>query len=301
MSTAADLALTTSLRALGGQTPPPLGDRVRLPGRGRIFFRETGPRNAPPLVLLHGWVASGGLNWFQAFEPLKRHFRVIAPDLRGHARGIRTLRGFQLEDCADDVAMLLDEMDTGPAIFAGYSMGGPVAQLIWKRHPDLVAGLVLCATSAAPVAHRGDHVGIFQRFMGGAAHTTRVAGWSTAAPRAVAGGLWRAGRNDISRPGSLQRWARAEFGRHHWPTVLDAGRAITAYDGRNWIRRVNVPTAVLVTERDRAIPAYQQRATAAAIPGATLHSFDDGHLACVRPAFGRAVRNACIDVAERSH
>ena len=35
-----------------------------------------------------------------------------------------------------------------PATFVGYSMGGPIAQLIWRRHPDRVAGLVLCATAA---------------------------------------------------------------------------------------------------------------------------------------------------------
>ena len=34
-----------------------------------------------------------------------------------------------------------------PVVVVGYSMGGPVAQLLWQRHPDLVAGLVLCATS----------------------------------------------------------------------------------------------------------------------------------------------------------
>jgi pimeloyl-ACP methyl ester carboxylesterase len=297
---AADFALS-SLRTLTQLTPPPIGHRVRLPGRGRIFVRQSGHENTLPVVLLHGWVASGGLNWFQAFEPLRQEFRVVAPDLRGHGRGIRSLRGFRLEDCADDVAMLLDAMGIGRAIFVGYSMGGAIAQLIWQRHPDVVAGMVLAATSAAPIAHWGDEVGILRPFITGAAHTTRIAGWSTAAPRAVAGGLRRAGGIGQDRPGSLQRWARAEFTRHHWPTVLEAGRAITGYDGRDWIRHVNVPTAVLVTERDRAVPSRQQRATAEAIPGATVHTFKDGHLACVRPAFGTAVRDACLDVAERVH
>jgi len=106
----------------------PLGRRVELPGRGRTFVRDVeGPPGAPALILLHGWMASGGLNWYQVFEPASRHFRVIAPDLRGHGRGLRSRRRFRLADCADDVAALMDELHVESAVVAGYSMGGPVA------------------------------------------------------------------------------------------------------------------------------------------------------------------------------
>src|SRR5690349_23831945 len=47
----------------------------------------------------------------------------------------------RLADCADDAAALLETLGTGPVIAVGYSLGGPVAQLLWKRHPDLVSGL----------------------------------------------------------------------------------------------------------------------------------------------------------------
>ena len=126
----------------------PAGRRIELPRRGTTFVRElAGPPGAPTLLLLHGWVASGGMNWFQVFEPLAEHFRIIAPDLRGHARGVRTRRIFRLADCADDCAATLVELDAGPVIAVGYSMGGPIAQLLWRRHRDLVSGLVLCATA----------------------------------------------------------------------------------------------------------------------------------------------------------
>src|SRR5437868_5009118 len=88
--------------------PVPFGHRVELPRRGTTFVRTIdGPPGAPTLLLLHGWVASGGLNWFQVFEPLSNHFNVIAPDLRGHARGLRTKHVFRLADCADDCAEML--------------------------------------------------------------------------------------------------------------------------------------------------------------------------------------------------
>ena len=73
---------------------------------------------------------------------------MVALDHRGHGRGIRSRRPFHLEDCADDVAALTRELRLGPVTAVGYSMGGPIAQLLWRRHPEVVDGLVLCATAA---------------------------------------------------------------------------------------------------------------------------------------------------------
>src|SRR4051812_39379750 len=98
-----------------GGPPLPMGKRVNLRGRGTTFVREVkGPADAPTVLLLHGWIASGGLNWFTAFDALGEQYRVLAPDHRGHGRGIRTRRRFTLADCADDAAVLLEQLGTGP-------------------------------------------------------------------------------------------------------------------------------------------------------------------------------------------
>jgi pimeloyl-ACP methyl ester carboxylesterase len=248
-------------------------------------------------VLLHGWGASGGLNWFQAFAPLRRHFDVIAPDLRGHARGIRSFRPFRLAECADDIAALLDKLGKGPALIAGYSMGGPIAQLLWQRHPDKVAGLVMVATSAHPVrTEQGSRV--FGGFMGSAALAGRIAEYTTWLPRRVASGAARL-RDRPDRPGSLARWARAEMGRHSIRHLLEAGAELGRYDARPWIGNIDVPTAVVVTERDRAMPARFQLEMATGIPDATIHRVDSGHLSCVSSDFGHVVLDACRDVVSR--
>ena len=55
--------------------------------RGTSYYREIeGPPGAPTLLLLHGWMATGGLNWLRGFEALGEKFRVIAPDLMIVAR-----------------------------------------------------------------------------------------------------------------------------------------------------------------------------------------------------------------------
>jgi len=292
-------------RGDGPGPPLPHGRRIDLPDRGVTFVREVeGPADAPTLLLLHGWWASGGLNWFQAFEPLSRHFNIVAPDLRGHGRGIRSRRRFRLADCADDTAALLDELGTGPVIAVGYSMGGPVSQLLWRRHRDKVAGLVMCATSHGFVPVMRERF-IFTTAMASLAGTTRLGELAGHMPTRLAerlapawAGQWPAPAGP-TRPSTLQRWAAAEMRRHDLTQVMEAGIAIGNYNARRWIGQVDVPTAVVLTELDRAIAPERQQAMADAIPGATVFPVPDGHVACARGVWLPGLLGACHDVADR--
>jgi len=98
-------------------------------------------------MLIHGVACTAELNWGKVFAPLARHFRVVAADLRGHGDGIRAGSRFRLEDCADDIAALAGVLGIGRFAAVGYSMGGMVAQLLYRRHASLLSGLVLCSTA----------------------------------------------------------------------------------------------------------------------------------------------------------
>jgi pimeloyl-ACP methyl ester carboxylesterase len=279
------------------EPPLPRGERIELPGRGTTFVRTVaGPPGAPTVLLLHGWIASGGLNWFTSFGPLAQRYHVVAPDLRGHGRGIRSRRRFRLADCADDVAALLRHLDTGPVIVAGYSMGGPVAQLLWRRHPDLVQGLVLCATAYRFVAGARERF-VFASMMATAVGTTRAGALLTRIP--VASARRWGPKGAPTPPASLRAWATAEMRRHDRVKIMEAGQAIGSYSARRWIGEVDVPTTVLVTARDRAIAPAEQRRLAAAIPGAVVHDLDDGHMACAKREFGPALVRAVDSVQVR--
>lgn len=283
--------------ALAG-VPVPYGRRIELPGRGTTFVREVeGPPGAPTLVLLHGWLASGGVNWYRVFEPASQHFRIVAPDLRGHSRGLRSRRRFRLADCADDTAATLDVLGIDSAIFVGYSMGGPVAQLMWRRHRSQVDAMLLCATSHSFVPGIRERL-IFTSLMAAAAGTTRMGGMVTAWPSSLVR-QWIP-VSTRGRPTNLQRWAAAEMRRHDVRMVLEAGHAIGQYDARRWIGQVDCPTAVLVTARDRALPPAQQAKMAFAIPGAAIHRVEDGHVACAGDAFAEPFVDACLQLADRA-
>lgn len=281
-----------------GGPPLPMGQRIELAGRGTTFVREKrGPDGAPTVVLLHGWLASAGLNWFTAFDVLGEHYRVLAPDLRGHGRGLRSRRRFTLVDCADDTAALLDQLGTGPVIAVGYSLGGPVAQLLWRRRPELVDGLVLCATSHYLMPGMREQM-LFGTFMLAAAGSTRLGMLAAQVPVSSLRRL--VPRGDTVRPSSMREWARAEMRRHDYRHVLEAGVAMSNYHAR-WVDEIDVPTAVVVTTRDRAVNPLAQARMAFKIPGASLHRIDDGHIVCAKRAFGPALAAAVDDVARRAY
>ncbi len=296
--------ISTLVRELvedGVPPPVPEGRAVELAGRGTTFVRELpGPPGAPTLVLLHGWMGSGGLNWCRVFEPLGREFRVLAPDFRGHGRGMRARAVFRLDDCADDLVALLDALHTGPVVLAGYSMGGAVAQLVARQRPDLVAGLVLCATAAQlPVGPASGHP--LEAALAVAASGVRFGGHVSHVPTAplrfAAGAASSIGRTlRTTTPTDFVQWAVDELRRHDVRTLLEAARASSRHDAREWIGAVRAPAAVVLTAHDRLVPPERQFATAELL-GASVHEVDGGHTVCTRDRFAGPLVDACRAVA----
>ena len=130
------------------QVDLPDGRWLDLPGRGRTWLTELdGPEGAPAIILLHAVGCTGTLTWFPAMTELAKQYRVITFDQRWHGRGIMSDQ-FLVSDCADDVAAVIDELGLEKPIIAGYSMGGVIAQRVWRQHPTKVGGLVLAATTS---------------------------------------------------------------------------------------------------------------------------------------------------------
>lgn len=109
----------------------------------------------------------------------------------------------------------------------------------------------------------------------------------------------RSQRGAPSRPTSMREWAAGEMRRHDKVKIMEAGQAISSYSARRWIGEVDVPTTVMVTRRDRAVPPGAQLRMAAAIPGAVVHDIDDGHMVCAKREFGPALVRGVHSVAER--
>jgi 3-oxoadipate enol-lactonase len=240
------------------QLPP--ARTVVVPGRGEMFLRDTGGEG-PTVMLLHGWMASADLNWGAAYADLvEAGYRVLAIDHRGHGRGLRPLGRFRLEDCAADAAGVLRTLELAPALVVGYSMGGAIAQLVARDHPDVVEGLILSGTAQHwqdPETRR------VWRAMG-------VMGlWISLFPRAS----WRMGFKRVGIPENERTaWLQSEMQRHSASDLAEAGRELGRFDSRPWLKDVTAPVAVVVTTRDEAVSVPKQRELAAAASAEVFES-----------------------------
>lgn len=108
-------------------------------GTLHINYAE-GPANGPLLVLLHG-LANRWQTFASLIPTLSQHWRVIAPDFRGHGRSDRA-RTYRLCDYAEDSLRLLESLSE-PAVVIGHSSGGAVALWLAALAPQKVRAVVL--------------------------------------------------------------------------------------------------------------------------------------------------------------
>lgn len=279
---------------LGIPSLPP-GREVDLPGRGTTFVRELpGPApDAPTLLLLHGWTATADLNWFGVYDDLAAHFRIVALDHRGHGLGIRTRRPFRLADCADDAACLVEHLGLGEVIPVGYSMGGPIALLMWRRHRPIVSGLVLCATAGSFSHSRAERMS----FLG----LTGLGAMARLTPSTAK--EWLTERVFLRRKADKWGpWAVSQVELHDWRMVLEAGHAIGAFSASEWLHEIDVPTSHVITLRDPVIPAYRQLDLYTRIPDARAVRIDAQHDAIVSHSdrMARLIVEGAQSVVERA-
>ncbi|MFJ4867537.1 alpha/beta fold hydrolase [Streptomyces sp. NPDC088757] len=109
-----------------------------------------GPRQAPPLLLIHGSGASGA-TWGPVVPALARHHHVVRVDLPGCGQS-PPAPSYEVPAQADRVAAVLDGLGLRAVAVAGHSSGGYVATALAERRPDLVGSLALISSGPAPDA-----------------------------------------------------------------------------------------------------------------------------------------------------
>src|SRR5262245_33750485 len=113
----------------------------------KLAYQERG--SGPVVVLLHGFPLSRAM-WAEQLVGLSDRYRVIAPDLRGHGESPAPEGVYTMDEMADDVLELLEDLlIPKPIVRGGLSMGGYVALALALRDPQWVRLLMLIDTKAA--------------------------------------------------------------------------------------------------------------------------------------------------------
>ena len=222
-----------------------------------IAYERVG--QGPPLLFVHG-AAEDSRIWGPQLQGLADDFTVVAWDEPGAGRSADLPEHFELADVADCLASLIETLRLGPAHVAGLSWGGTVVLELYRRHPDLVATLIMIDTYAG-----------WKGSLPAAEVRARVAGarQMLAAPPADF---------DPTLPGLFAGDPPAEFvpllraiSADVRPATL--GRQLTlmaAADQRDLLPHIAVPTLLIWGELDTRSPLTVARQFAEAIPDAEL-------------------------------
>ncbi len=110
-----------------------------------LAYEDAG--TGPPLVLVHGYPFNRSL-WASQVEALKSTHRVVTLDLRGLGESALAGSPSTMKDMANDVAVLMDHLEIQRAVIGGLSMGGYVTLAFYKQFQLRVRALILADTRA---------------------------------------------------------------------------------------------------------------------------------------------------------
>jgi 3-oxoadipate enol-lactonase len=112
-----------------------------------IHYLDQGRRDGPPVVFINS-LGTDFRIWNEVAEILAPDFRILLHDKRGHGLSESGPDKNDIADYARDLEALLDGVGVGRATIVGLSVGGLIAQELYRQSPERVAALVLCDTAA---------------------------------------------------------------------------------------------------------------------------------------------------------
>jgi pimeloyl-ACP methyl ester carboxylesterase len=240
---------------------------------GTIYTISRG--EGPVVVFCHGVTLSSRV-WAKQFASFPAAgFRAVAFDSRGHGESRAGSTGHSLDNLADDLRTVLEQLDLRDVVLVGHSMGGMAVQAFAIRHPAVVAervsGLVLLSTSShnlvsdakrvrgaiERVVNVGPDVGTFMR------------------QRNLGLLLARVGFGDDPHPSHVEA-TREMLATCDKATTREAVSALLHLDVTEGLPHLRVPTLVVVGSADALTPPRDARRIAELVPDARFVEYEGG-------------------------
>ncbi|MFI5623055.1 alpha/beta fold hydrolase [Nocardioides sp. NPDC051685] len=245
-----------------------------------VRYESTNPQGSVT-VILGSSLGTDRAMWSEQLELLPQEWNVVAFDLRGHGLSPLSPQTPTIDDFADDVVGVADEMGVDRFAFCGLSIGGAIGQSLAARHPDRISSLVLASTGLTILSRQG----LLDR-------SARVLDEGTAWVADVSATRWFSDRFRADHP-EVVRTKMQHLRNMPARAYSDACLALSEFDGRSIASKIVAPTLVVAGDQDLATPVVGSVELADAIPQAKLRTLpDSAHLCNVEQpqAFTELVR-----------
>ena len=251
----------------------------------RVFYREAGPKDAPALVLLHGFPSSS--REFDTLIPLlATRYHLIAPDFPGVGHSdapAPSSYAYTFDHLAETTNALLEQLGIGKYSLFLHDYGGPVGFRIMLAHPERLQALIISnanvyteglgakwAGIAQYWAERDAHASVVDTFLSLAATEQRHT-LGSSHPERYNPDTWTDEFAHLTRPG--QRAIQADL-HYDYRTNVDSYK-----DWQAWLRQHRPPTLVAWGANDPSFIAAGGEAFRRDLPDAEIHLLDAGHFA----------------------
>jgi pimeloyl-ACP methyl ester carboxylesterase len=244
----------------------------QLPGAGSVTLDGEDAGEGPPVVLVHGLSATRR-NVVQGSRALiKRGYRLIAYDARGHGASSPAPR-YEYEDLVADLAAVLAHLELDRAALVGSSMGAATTMAFALEHPERVPALVQITPAYTGYARTGDVDGGTWERMASELENGGVDAFVQAAQPEELPDKWRA----IAREATRQRMERHEEPAAVAQALRQVPRSI-AWKGLEPLTRLEVPVLIVGSrdEVDELHPLGVAEEYARRLPRAELMVEDRG-------------------------
>lgn len=234
---------------------------------GAIWYEDN--RRDPaviPTLMIHG--AGGAHTHFPAAMRHMPEANAIALDLPGHGESVPPGRT-TIQAYANDVIRFMDALNIPKAIIAGHSMGGAISLTLALDHPARVAGLILIATGAKLGVHPDILNGLFNEFLQVCKMIVEWE-WHHSADQELRDVIGY--KTLIGTPAEI---------------VQGDYTACNAFDVRQRLSEIHVPTLVIGGTVDKMTPHKYSQYLVEHIPKATLITVEQGAhmMALEQPAY----------------
>jgi pimeloyl-ACP methyl ester carboxylesterase len=258
--------------------------RVTIDGV-EIFYREAGPKNAPTIVLLHGFPSSS--REFDTLIPLlATHYHVIAPDFPGFGQSAApppSSYSYTFDQLAKTTNAFLAALEISKCVFFLHDYGGPVGFRVILANPERVQALIIqnanaykeglgakWANIALYWADPNAHADVFDSFVSLDATEKRHT-LGTSHPERYNPDTWTDEYAHLSKPGQKDIQASLLY---DYRTNVDSYATWQA-----WLRQNRPPTLVVWGRNDPSFIAPGGEAYKRDVPDAEVHLLDAGHFA----------------------